>query len=128
MSMYGMLFGDGSRGHVLLLSLGFAKVGDVGRYRDAWLEKGDDGETRIAIYTRNGGGNREEYESVFEALRKHPLYLFDLDDDFDFTYATIYFSLPEELADAVKKFEIPDTVDMSKVWQDAIDVLRTEPT
>lgn len=59
-SLYGMVFGrvDGARSLVWLA--GFTRLDHVGRFRDAWLERHEDGEPRIAIYTRNGGGNRAD--------------------------------------------------------------------
>lgn len=56
MSLYNLLSGRGASGNALVAVLG---IEDVGRYRDAWIERGDDGKLRIAVYTRNGGGNRE---------------------------------------------------------------------
>lgn len=92
MSLYGMVHGENPVATQLLLILGLS-VDDVGRYRDAYLNA--DG-SHIIIYTRNGGGNREEYEDVFEALRQHLKYLRDWDDDFDSTYAYIEFAVPDE--------------------------------
>jgi hypothetical protein len=114
MALYDIAVGDGhqqERGAVLLQLLGGP---DVARFRDAWVEKGETGPV-IAIYTRQGGGNRECYcrdipeefaEQHFpsrcsaacnEALAAHPLYLRDADDEFDSTYATFYFRAPGEL-------------------------------
>lgn len=111
---------------------------DPGRLRDAWVEKGDDGEPTIAIYTRNGGGNREcycdDYASQpdfvagtctgcvgdkFEALdgcfRAE-------DDDFDSTYRTYYFRVPAEYRDMLAEVAT-DPVDMSARWLAAIDAI-----
>jgi len=144
MSMYQMVFADGEKGLPLLVSLGFKSVGEVGRYRSSWIEKGDDGKPRIAIYTRNGGMNREHWDDEKEAgpdcnctgcvgtytLPKHPNYIYNSDDDFDSTYATFYFSIPDNLKQLLDK-ECPDwekglqdKVDMSERWQKAIDSLR----
>jgi hypothetical protein len=54
------------------------------------------GERFIYVYTRAGGGNREAYQNEIDKLRKHPNYISDKDDDFDFTYATFKFSVPEK--------------------------------
>lgn len=59
MSMYQMVFADGESGLPILGLLGFKNISDVGRYRSAWLEKDEKGNPRIAVYTRNGLGNRE---------------------------------------------------------------------
>ena len=132
MSMYNLVAADGhqnDRGAVLLAALDNP---DIGRFRDAWVEKGDNGEPVIAIYTRNGGGNRECWcdqhpepgclAAINEALTAHPLYLRDADDDFDCTYATFYFSAPVELRDALLMVA-QEPVNMSERWQDAIDAL-----
>lgn len=61
-----------------------------GRYRDAWLEH--HGDVVLArVHTRNGGGNREAQAEAIEAMRAHPWYLNDEDDEFDPTYADFYF-------------------------------------
>ena len=139
MALYDIAVGDGhqrERGALLLTMLGTPVVK---RYRDSWVEKGSDGEPVIAIYTRQGGGNRECYcdtencepvasqhtpegcnAACNEALAAHPLYLRDADDDFDRTYATFYFSVPPEFRDALAA-SAGDPRNMSEVWQAAID-------
>lgn len=89
MSLYNLLFGQNQHAEFILATLGLTPS-DVGRFRDAFVADG-----QIAVYTRNGGGNRDDYQSVFDLLESHPNYLSDHDDDFDCTYATIYFSFPE---------------------------------
>ena len=139
MALYDIAVGDGhqrDRGAILLTILGNPTVK---RFRDAWTEKGSDGEPVIAIYTRQGGGNRECYcdsengemvaaqhvpESCNAAcnavLAAHPLYLRDADDDFDATYATWYFRVPPEYRDALAA-SAGEPRNMSEVWQQAID-------
>ncbi|MFJ4932375.1 hypothetical protein ACIP8U_00690 [Streptomyces pseudovenezuelae] len=122
MSMYSLAVGDGhqhDRGAVLLAALGNP---DPGRFRDAWVEKGEDDQPVIAIYTRNGGGNREDYEDIIDGLQSHPLYLRDADDDFDSTYATFYFSTPDELVEAFRAVA-QEPVDTDRRWMDAIAAL-----
>jgi len=99
MSLYNMLHGVNPVAGAVLNMLKLTPD-DVGRFRDAFITA--DG--KLAIYTRNGGGNREEYDEVFEDLANHPEYLYDEDDDFDCTYATIYFNVPLEFKDDVKQF------------------------
>ena len=131
MSMYEMVFGDGDAGIGWLGALGFSHTTDVGRYRSAWLEQPVGEEPRIAVYTRNGGGNRDEYSSVFAELAQHEHYLSDRDDEFDSTYATIYFSLPtiliEEMDEAVPDWRerVQPQVDTSARWGAAIDAIGT---
>lgn len=105
MSMYNLMHGTNPLSDVLLAMLGL-KRGDVGRFRDCYLARGDERSEerspadplRIVVYTRNGGGNRDDYAEVSEALAKHPLYLTDYDADHDCTYASYVFSVPVEFA------------------------------
>ena len=137
MSLYEIAVADGrqgERGAVMLMILGNPVVA---RFRDAWVEKGDDGPV-IAIYTRQGGGNRECnceefgrqhvpgqcYAACNEALAAHPLYLRDDDDDFDRTYATFRFRVPEEYREALAE-AAQEPVNMSERWQAAIDAIES---
>jgi len=85
-----MIFGANPNSDQLLSLLGKTQ-GDFGRYRDVYVEDG-----MIVVHTRNGGGNREDYEDVFDEMSTHPWYSHDADDDFDCTYANIYFKVPED--------------------------------
>ena len=93
MSLYNMLFGQNPASDFLVASLNKTK-GDFGRFRDAYYEKTDDG-GKIIVYTRNGGGNREDYQEVFDEMETHPLFIKEYDDDFDCTYAYFEFNAPE---------------------------------
>jgi len=193
-TMYNMLFGQNPLSDVLFATLGLTKQ-DVGRFRDCFIAGG-----KIAVYTRNGGGNREcwhkynpelgnehckhhviekEVEEKFMVdkekigqyphhyhiycggqqivgtgkqimkpyyvcdapnskecacpgciityrLPEHPNYLYDEDDDFDCTYATIYFSFPDEYADALRKLDDQQPFDPDQKWLDLIASLGTE--
>ena len=48
------------------------------------------------VYTRAGGGNRDDYAREIMGLQAHPLYVRDYDDPFDSTYATFVFRVPDE--------------------------------
>ena len=111
MSMYNMIFGENAASDWLLALLDLTRA-DVGRFRDAYVT--DDG-TQIAVYTRNGGGNREHWGDeeaepdcsctgcIIECrLPKHPLYVRDEDDEFDSTYATVFFRVPDAALSLVK--------------------------
>jgi len=127
MSLFEMIFGNGKEGVPLLAALGFKTLDEVGRYRSAWMEKGEDGKPRIAVYTRNGGGNRETYQSIFDTLSNHENYLFDRDDSYDTTYATIYFSIPKSMTDVLDLSQpewrdiLHGPIDMSTIWKKKID-------
>lgn len=79
---------------------------------------------------RTGGGNREDYPNA--ALTTHPLYLRDVDDDYDPTYAHYYFRIPEvvlaELAE--QGLTLGDVVD-PKTFQEkseaALEALKHRP-
>lgn len=163
--LYNLIASDGKefdRGKILLAILGNP---EVGWFRDAWVEKGEDGKPVIAIYTRNGGGNREHYchfqgcptcsnkrgycgcwEDCETGHKKgctcpspgtdcactgciatyglpaHPNYLRDQDDDFDCTYATFYFRVPDEYQQALASVAV-DHVDTDQRWMDVIDAI-----
>lgn len=89
MSLYNMVFGMNPDSEKLLEVLGKTQA-DFGRFRNVYMEDGF-----IVVHTRNGGGNREDYEDVFDEMSDHPWYSHDADDDFDCTYANIYFKIPE---------------------------------
>jgi hypothetical protein len=90
MSLYNMIFGMNPDSDKLLEFLGKTRE-DFGRFRNVFLEDG-----YIVVHTRNGGGNREDHEDVFDEMSEHPWYSHDEDDDFDCTYANIYFKVPED--------------------------------
>lgn len=129
-SMYAMVFGNGAEGQYLLAALGFTSLRQIGRYRDAWIERSPDGLPWIAVYTRLGGANREDYAEVIEGLQDNEFYLVDRDDGFDNTYATFYFRMPDDLMTLFDETyptwrdEVQDPVDMDEMWKRAIEALR----
>jgi hypothetical protein len=135
MSMYDLVAGDGHQRDRGALLLGILGNPDPGRFRDAWVEKADDGQPVIAIYTRNGGGNREcccdegdhAEHGPCTALAgrqfaEHPLHIRNADDDFDSTYATYYFRTPDEYRDQLAEIA-QDPVDTSARWKRLIDAI-----
>ena len=111
-TLYNMLFGEIPKATILLATLGLKRE-DCGRYRDCCQRDGC-----IVIHTRNGGGNRDAYQDTIDTLAKHPCYLWDEDDDFDCTYADIFFRYPEEYAAGLKALEegAPD-MKPSEKWE-----------
>ena len=95
MSLYNALFGTNPLAPLLMRALDLAPE-DCGRFRDCYFE-GTPDEPRICVYTRNGGGNRDDHEGVTESLRAHALYAHDEDDSYDSTYAAYYFRVPAPL-------------------------------
>lgn len=121
-----MLFGTDERAPIVLSVLGLTPA-DTGRFRDAWAELDDQGAVRLVIHTRNGGGNREEYESVIDALAAHPLYVDDEDDDFDCTYANFYFRAPPEYEAEFRAVAENKPVVMGERWLQMIEAIRNAP-
>lgn len=145
--LYGALFGENPRADVLLATLGLTRA-DVGRFRDCFISEG-----KIAVYTRNGGGNRDHWERFIKTpgsgpvaleeneqeegpdcdcpgciityrLPKHPHYSHDRDDEFDSTYSTIYFNFPPEYAEDLGRLDTGEKFDPSKRWQDMLASLK----
>lgn len=94
MSFYNMLFGMNRQADLLLAVIGLRKV-DVERFRDVHT----DGDT-IGVYTRTGGGNRDGYPN--EAMRARPEWIDSEDDDYDSTYCTDTFRVPEQWREDVR--------------------------
>lgn len=110
------------------------------RLRDAWVEKGNP-DPLVAIYTRNGGGNRECYCGVDwtdeedgactgcrgDQATKLTNYVSDADDEFDSTYRTYRFKLRTDLdpeVTAALREGAQDEVNMSEVWLSAVDAMK----
>ena len=115
MSLYNMLFGMNPDSDMLLEMLGKTRA-DFGRFRDVYMEDG-----YIIVHTRNGGGNREDYEGVFEEMSNHPWYSHDQDDDFDCTYANIFFKVPDNIN--VEQFD--SGINPREKWDAIFESLRT---
>ncbi|AJA41438.1 hypothetical protein AXJ14_gp119 [Geobacillus virus E3] len=105
MSLYNMLFGKNPNRDIILALIGLKEC-DVQRFRDCGLTK--DG---IYIYTRTGGGNREAYPN--ELLTSNQWYRYDEDDEYDSTYATYYFDIPDEIKEDVKGLIEPEKYGLS---------------
>ena len=119
--MYNMLFGENALAEDLLKMLELTKE-NCGRYRDCYLdEKGE----KIIVYTRNGGGNREAYGYVFDELSENPNYICDYDDDFDCTYASIEFKVPDKYIEFTKRLvkDGADTTTGSEKFKKLSDIL-----
>lgn len=134
MTMYNIIHGRNPLATIILAALDLTEH-DVGRFRDAFVA-----ENEIAVYTRNGGGYRncwcendgEHSDSadcgcpgciITHRLPKHPNYLRDQDDEFDSTYATIYFSIPEKHREMLSLFN-DGKFDPDKRWLDSLQQLK----
>ncbi len=112
--LYNALFGMNPAASEVLALLEL-EPRELGRFRDVHVGCGE-----IAVYTRNGGGNRGEHTAVFERLRRHPCYLRDADDGFDHTYATIYFRFPERHAALLSGLDGGVRWDPDRRWKDKL--------
>lgn len=122
MSLYNMIHGVNKLAGLVMIVLG-KKATDFGRFRDAGFDNG-----RMFVRTRCGGGNREGYQHVFDAISLHPLYLADEDDDFDSTFATFYFKIPARSEYVIEGMEAEGIPPESKsaVWE-LLDLMRDSP-
>jgi hypothetical protein len=113
-----MLFGENASQKDFLFSLLNKEPGDFGRYRDIYVT-----DEHIVVHTRNGGGNREDYEDVFDEMSDHPLYAYDEDDDFDCTYANFYFVHPDGYAGVLKEMAA-GTITPAEKWKLLFEALE----
>ncbi len=129
MPMYNILFGCNPHAKLLLKLLNLTE-NDIGRFRDAFVTEG-----KIAIYTRLGGGNRECwcqgdkhscYQANIRKLQSHLNYISDKDDDFDRTYATFYFSFPEDYREILERMD-SGKFNPDKRWQEKIKEVQEMP-
>ena len=91
MSLYNTMFGFNFSCIALLPMLG-RKPDEYPRFRDCFLS--EDGQ-HIEVYTRVGGPNRDCGYGE-EELYKDPNFVSTYDDDFDNTYGTYVFSVPQK--------------------------------
>lgn len=129
--LYNVVFGENATGPLLVTLLQNVQPFEVGRYRDAWVEADGDA-LSIRVHTRNGGGNREDYDDEIESMRDHPWFVRDADDNYDYTYADFWFrpdlgSLEPDTARALVDLAQPP-VDMGARWRAVIDALVISPS
>lgn len=106
MSLYNQLMSANPIGAALLAVINLHPA-MIARLRDVSIW--DEGES-ILVFTRTGGGNREEYAEQNAALQRHPLYKRDVDSTGDSTYAEFYFKVPEEFQHKIKELSTDPTV------------------
>jgi hypothetical protein len=118
--LYNLVFGNNLLAGPFLGALGI-HPNDVPRFRDCFLFH--DGQS-LVVYTRTGGGNREEYREQNEDMTRRAGYLRDEDDSFDSTYALFHFAVPETIKPHVPSLlEKGYGVDPGKRWKEALDQL-----
>lgn len=115
--LYNALFGMNPDQDKLLGLLGLSH-GDFYRFRDCYLTE----DAEIAVYTRGGGGNREDHDDPSVEFGKHPCFLRAADDDFDCTYMTYFFKAPDGAEAAIAAME--PTLSPGEKWRALLDALR----
>lgn len=115
MSLYNLINGYNSSCIFILPLLG-KKVEDYPRFRDCYL--GENADT-ICIYTRVGGGNRNCGFGE-EQLYSDENFLKTYDDDFDSTYATYEFKVPEKWKSDFEKLVKGNIKETSQEYQELI--------
>lgn len=105
----------------------------VGRYRDHWMERGEDEDSLVlALYTRNGGGNRPDYDDELEAMHALPMFVSDADDTFDSTYCTLRFRTTREqfyqwMQDLEDRNPLAERPSHDVVWQELWGAAEPNP-
>lgn len=90
MSLYNLTCGVNPLSLIYLQIIG-VEYQSIPRFRDVYVSETGN----IVIYTRTGGGNRDDYWAENDELTKNPNYISDNDDNFDCTYAHFHFKVPE---------------------------------
>lgn len=91
MSLYNLINGVNPAAFFFLPMLGH-HPDEYPRFRDCFVEQDPD---RIVVFTRTGGGNREDYAEENHWITTLPGFVSDDDDDFDSTFAYWRFAVPE---------------------------------
>lgn len=120
MSMYSLVFGKSEWPTEIMRMFGLTPE-MIGRYRDHWIERDPTMENALilAVYTRNGGGNREDYAEQIGQMQALATYVSDEDDTFDSTYATFRFRMSRQAMESwltdLDHAEIDPSVTVDKV-------------
>lgn len=124
MSFYNTLLGMNEETPVLLGMIGVDKE-YFDRFRDVEIIKNG---TVIRVFTRLGGGNREEYTKTWKKIKTHNLYIKDYDDDFDETYAYIEFNIPNEYKETAKKMFKGEPLKFEEKFKKQLDEMQKPGT
>jgi hypothetical protein len=118
MSLYNMLNGVKPTTFFVLPMLG-KHPDEYPRFRDCFLGDADHPEYDgcIHVYTRTGGGNREGYEAQNTEMQEMPEFVADFDDDYDSTYASWVFKVPERWAADFAKFQAGKIAEFSDEYK-----------
>lgn len=114
MNLYNIINGVNQATFFILPMLGEKHPEHYPRFRNCFVD-GDE----IHVYTRVGGNNRNCGLGE-EELQQHINYLYDKDDDFDNTYATYVFSVPDEWKKDFKKIKSGKLKEISQAYKDRL--------
>lgn len=121
MSLYNMINGVNPATFFILPMLGDKHPDAYPRFRDCFTEDPSHPEynDHIQIYTRVGGNNRNQDYGEKE-LEEHPDYIASFDDDFDNTYATYVFKVPEKWKKDFELLKQGKIIETSKEYQNQV--------
>lgn len=116
--MYQLLNGVNQATFYILPMLG-KHPDEYPRFRDCFLIDPEHPEYdyHIHIYTRTGGGNRDDYEVENQAMRDMPGFVADYDDSYDCTYASWVFAVPERWKDDFEKLKTGRVLEISDEYK-----------
>lgn len=121
MSLYNIMHGVTPATFFLMPMLGEKHPEEYPRFRDCFTKDHEHPEwdNHIHVYTRVGGGNRGSGYGE-EELYKHPNFVATFDDDYDSTFATYVFSIPDEWKEDFDKIESGKIRDISAAYKERI--------
>lgn len=132
MRLYNMVNGMNQAAFFILPMLG-KQPDEYPRFRDCWAGKLKNNESKldqfglplkrqhnsddsfITVYTRTGGRNRDESNTVITTM---PEYVEDYDDAFDSTFAFWIFKVPERWKADYQKIVAGDIKEISQEYQE----------
>ena len=117
MSLYNMMFGFNPACILLMPMLG-RRENEYPRFRDCYLS---DDKEHIVIYTRVGGNNRDCGFGE-DALYDDPNFYRTYDDDYDTTYASYEFNVPEKWR---QDFDFIVNNEYEKVSDEYVDYVKS---
>ncbi len=109
--MYNMIHGVNPATFFILPMLG-KHPDEYPRFRDCFAT-----DNHIEVLTRVGGGNREDYQESIEILRAMDGYIEDRDEEWDRTYATFVFAVPERWKADYEKIVAGNVTDISQDYK-----------
>jgi len=122
MSLYNLINGTSPATFFILPMLG-KHPDEYPRFRDCFVsdEEHPEYQDHIHIYTRTGGGNRDDYEAENDEMRSMDGFVTDFDDSFDCTYASWVFKVPEQWQDDFNKIKNGKILEISTEYKEQLN-------